>query len=150
MPVPYTLTFKIKPKSASHIAAQSKNSLRWDRHQKNRIAVLDGGMCEWHVRSNTQQRQMPGFVPIFHALYCEGYLRLRNASYFYKALIFCYFLIKQKVREKIYNPILSKTIKFLQNLKYQNLFPAHQNNILPKKRPNLPFISGIFRLKKAS
>jgi len=31
---------------------------RRDRPQKNMLAILDGGMCGWHVRSNTQQRQM--------------------------------------------------------------------------------------------
>jgi hypothetical protein len=29
-----------------------------DRPKKNMLAILDGGMCEWHVCSNTQQRQM--------------------------------------------------------------------------------------------
>ena len=42
--------------------AVRKNFRRRDRPQKNMLAVLVGGMCEWHVRSNTQQRQMPGFV----------------------------------------------------------------------------------------
>jgi hypothetical protein len=47
----------------SHIAVQSENLLRRERHKKNTIEVLVGGMCGWHVRSNTQQRQMPGLVP---------------------------------------------------------------------------------------
>jgi len=38
---------------------------------KMRLRFLDRGMCEWHVRSNTQQRQMFGIVLLFHALYCE-------------------------------------------------------------------------------
>jgi hypothetical protein len=52
-------------------AAKWKNFLRRDRPLKNKLAVLEGGMCGWHVRSNTPQRQMPCFVQIFHALYCE-------------------------------------------------------------------------------
>jgi hypothetical protein len=39
-----------------------KICLAVDRPQKNTPAVLVGGMCGWHVRSNTQQRQMLGFV----------------------------------------------------------------------------------------
>ena len=41
------------------------------RPKKNMLVVLEGGMCGWHVRSNTPQRQMPYVAQIFHALYCE-------------------------------------------------------------------------------
>jgi hypothetical protein len=51
------------------------------------------------VRSNTQQLQKLGFVPSQMPCIAGRYLRLRNALYFYKDLIFGYFLIKQKVRE---------------------------------------------------
>jgi hypothetical protein len=37
---------------------------------KMRLRFLAGGMCEGHVRSNTQQGKLPGFVMLFHALYC--------------------------------------------------------------------------------
>jgi hypothetical protein len=57
-------------------------------------------MCGRHVGSNTQQLQKLGFVPSQMPCIAGRYLRLRNALYFYKALIFCYFLIKQKVRER--------------------------------------------------
>jgi hypothetical protein len=43
---------------------------------------------------------MFGIVPSSMPCIAGRYLRLRNALYFYKALIFCYFLIKQKVRER--------------------------------------------------
>ena len=46
-----------------HNVAIRGNYLSRDRPQKNTPAVLVGGMCGWHVRSNTQQRQMIGFVP---------------------------------------------------------------------------------------
>jgi hypothetical protein len=52
------------------------------------------------VRSNTQQRQKPGIVTFSMPCIAGRYLRIRNALYFYKALIFGYFLIKQKVRER--------------------------------------------------
>ena len=55
-------------------------------------------MCEWLVRSNTQQRQMHGIVPSVMPCIARKYLRHRNAMYFYKDLNFCYFLFKQKVR----------------------------------------------------
>jgi len=67
------------------------------------LAVLDGGMCGWHVCSNTQQQQMLGFVPFIMPCIARRYLRHRNATYFSKALNFCYFLFKQKVRGKIYS-----------------------------------------------
>jgi hypothetical protein len=57
-------------------------------------------MCGRHVGSNTQQRQKLGIVPSPMPCIAGRYLRIRNALYFYKALIFCYFLIKQKVRER--------------------------------------------------
>jgi hypothetical protein len=41
------------------------------------------------VRSNTQQRQKLGFVPYPMPCIAGRYLRIRNALYFYKALIFC-------------------------------------------------------------
>jgi hypothetical protein len=50
------------------------------------------------VRSNTQQLQKLGFVPYPMPCIAGRYLRIRNALYFYKALIFGYFLIKQKVK----------------------------------------------------
>ena len=37
---------------------------------KMRLRFLAGGMCEWHMRINTQQRQLPGVVLFSHALYC--------------------------------------------------------------------------------
>jgi len=73
---------------------------RRDWPQKNMLAVLDGGMWEWHVRSNTQQRQMLWFALPFMPCIARWYLRIRNATYFSKALNFCYFLFKQKVKEK--------------------------------------------------
>jgi len=57
-------------------------------------------MCVGHVRSNTQQRQKYGIVPSPMPCIAGRYLRIRNTLYFYKALIFGYFLIKQKVRER--------------------------------------------------
>jgi hypothetical protein len=50
------------------------------------------------MRSNTQQRQLFGIVPSPMPCIAGRYLRIRNALYFYKALIFGYFLIKQKVK----------------------------------------------------
>ena len=38
---------------------------------KMRLRFLDRGMCKWHVRSNTQQGKLLGFVVLSHALYCE-------------------------------------------------------------------------------
>ncbi len=38
--------------------------------RKIRQRFLAGGMCEWHVCSNTQQRQMQLICAIYHALYC--------------------------------------------------------------------------------
>jgi hypothetical protein len=55
-------------------------------------------MCGRHVRSNTQQGQKLGIVPSPMPCIAGRCLRLRNALYFYNALIFGYFLIKQKVR----------------------------------------------------
>jgi hypothetical protein len=55
-------------------------------------------MCGRLVRSNTQQRQKPGIVPSNMPCIAGKHLRLRNALYFYIALIFGYFLIKQKVK----------------------------------------------------
>jgi hypothetical protein len=37
---------------------------------KMRQRFLAGGMCEGLVGSNTQQGKQPGFVLLFHALYC--------------------------------------------------------------------------------
>jgi hypothetical protein len=39
-------------------------------------------MSGWHVRSNTQQRQMFGFVPFIMPCIASRYLRLRTASIF--------------------------------------------------------------------
>jgi hypothetical protein len=52
------------------------------------------------VRSNTQQLQKHGIGTYYMPCIAGRYLRIRNALYFYKALIFGYFLIKQKVRER--------------------------------------------------
>jgi len=38
---------------------------------KMRLRFLDRGMCEGHVRSNTEQGKLFGLVVFFHALYCE-------------------------------------------------------------------------------
>jgi len=57
-------------------------------------------MCGRHVCSNTQQRQKFGIVPSFMPCIAGKYLRVRIALYFYEALIFGYFLIKQKVRKR--------------------------------------------------
>jgi hypothetical protein len=46
-------------------------------------------MSERTVRSNTQQLQNYGIVPFIMPCIAGRYLRLRNALYFYKALIFC-------------------------------------------------------------
>ena len=54
------------------------------------------------MRSNTQQLQKPEIVPSSMPCIAGRYLRLRNALCFYKALIFCYFLIKQKVKRLKY------------------------------------------------
>jgi hypothetical protein len=51
------------------------------------------------------------------------YLRLRNASYFYKALNFCYFLFKQKVREYIVN----ETVKVIKWGSILLLAPQNKN-----------------------
>jgi hypothetical protein len=59
-------------------------------------------MCVGHVRSNTQQRQKYGIVPSPMPCIAGRYLRIRNTLYFYKALIFGYFLIKQKVKKLKY------------------------------------------------
>jgi hypothetical protein len=59
-------------------------------------------MCDRHVRSNTQQLQKPGIVPSPMPCIAGRYLRIRNALYFYTALIFGYFLIKQKVKKLKY------------------------------------------------
>jgi len=56
-------------------------------------------MCGGQVRSNTQQRQKSGIVPSSMPCIAGRYLRIRIALYFYKALIFGYFLIKQKVKK---------------------------------------------------
>ena len=45
-----------------------------------RQRFLDGGMCERHVRSNTQQLQKPGIVPSLMPCIARRYLRLRSAS----------------------------------------------------------------------
>jgi len=37
---------------------------------KMRLRFLSGGMCERHVRSNTQQGKLLGFVVLSHAMYC--------------------------------------------------------------------------------
>jgi hypothetical protein len=55
-------------------------------------------MCVGHVRSNTQQRQKYGIEPSPMPCIAGRYLRIRNTLYFYTALIFGYFLIKQKVK----------------------------------------------------
>jgi len=41
---------------------------------------LDGGMCEGHVCSNTQQGKMSGFVVSFMPCIARRYLWLRTAS----------------------------------------------------------------------
>jgi len=46
-------------------------------------------MCGRHVRSNTQQRPKLGFGPSPMPCIAGRNLRVRNALYFYKALIFC-------------------------------------------------------------
>ena len=50
-----------------------ENFLRREWPQKNTLAVLEGGMCGWHVSlvprdklRNTQQRQMPCFAQTVH------------------------------------------------------------------------------------
>ena len=62
-----------------------------------RQQFLDGGMCEGHVCSNTQQGIMSGFVVFFHALYCEQIPLAKNCQHCYKALNFysliAYFLL---------------------------------------------------------
>ena len=65
---------------------------------KMRLRFLARGMCEWHVRSNTQQRQLFAIVLLFHALYCEEIPLAQKRQHCYKALIFWYFFIKGKVR----------------------------------------------------
>jgi hypothetical protein len=57
-------------------------------------------MCDGNVRSNIQQLLMHGIVKPIMPYIARKYLRLRNATYDYKALIFCCFLIKQKAKEK--------------------------------------------------
>jgi hypothetical protein len=59
-------------------------------------------MCVGHLRSNTQQRQKYGIVPSPMPCIAGRYLRFRNTLYFYRALIFGYFLIKQKVKNLNY------------------------------------------------
>ena len=62
------------------------------------------------MRSNTQQRQLPGFVPSIMPCIARKYLRLRNASYFSKALIFSlllYFCIKAKESKTKFNTVLT-------------------------------------------
>ena len=54
------------------------------------------------MRSNTQQRQKSGVVPSSMPCIAGRYLRVRSALYFCKALIFGYFLIKQKVKKLKY------------------------------------------------
>jgi hypothetical protein len=55
------------------------------------------------VRSNTQQRQKPGIVPSTMPCIAGRYLRVRNALYFYKALIFCllFYQAKSKKAKKV-------------------------------------------------
>jgi hypothetical protein len=78
--------------------ASSKNYHAKDWPYKNTIAVLSRRYVRKAVRSNTQQRQKPGIVTFSMPCIAGRYLRIRNALYFYKALIFGYFLIKQKVK----------------------------------------------------
>jgi len=72
------------------------------------LAVLDGGMCEWHVSfvprdklRNTQQRRMPEFVPSFMPCIARKYLRIRNATYFYQAWSFIRSLLIFKCAHEI-------------------------------------------------
>jgi hypothetical protein len=53
------------------------------------------------VRSNTQQRQKLGFVPYPMPCIAGRYLRIRNALYFYKALIFCLLFDQAKSKKKL-------------------------------------------------
>jgi len=70
------------------------------------LAFLDGGMCEWHVRSNTQQRQMPGFATIFHALYCGKIPLAWKRNIFFESLEFLLLFVQAKSKRKnIFNPI---------------------------------------------
>jgi len=60
---------------------------------KMRLRFLAGGMYEWHVRSNKQQRQLFRNVLLFMPCIARRYLWLKR-QHCYKALIFGYFLIK--------------------------------------------------------
>jgi hypothetical protein len=62
-------------------------------------------------------RILRGYTATTNALICtklsclvlrDNTSGLRNATYFSKALNFCYFLFKQKVREKIIQPVIAK------------------------------------------
>jgi len=59
-------------------------------------------MCGRLVRSNTQQRQKPGIVPSNMPCIAGKYLRLRNALYVYKALIFCLLFDQAKSKKLKY------------------------------------------------
>lgn len=71
MPISIPFKFAIEIQLLSGNVSISKDFLRRDRPYKNKPAVLVGGMCAGHVRSDTQQRQTPCVVLIFHALYRE-------------------------------------------------------------------------------
>jgi hypothetical protein len=66
------------------------------------LAVLDGGMCEWHACSNTQQQHMPGFKPIFHALYCEKILPDYKRNIFFESLEFLLRFVQIKSKRRKY------------------------------------------------
>jgi len=60
-----------KPNRCSAMLPQEEALIEGAGLIKMRLRFLARGMCEWHVRSNTQQRKLFGIVLLFHALYCE-------------------------------------------------------------------------------
>jgi hypothetical protein len=90
-PVPTPWKFSWKAKSRFRNFAIWEDLLRKDRPYKNMPAVLVGGMCRWHVRSNTQQRQTQLFVPTFMPCIARRYLRLRTANIFIEPRFFVTF-----------------------------------------------------------
>jgi len=60
-----------KPNRCSAMLTKEEIFLEGTGLIKMRLRFLAIGMCERHVRSNTQQGKQSGFVVLFHALYCE-------------------------------------------------------------------------------